>query len=191
MSNISFKLQDQLTPLLRAGDLTQCERIVSARLAQLPHSPFHIILDLPITTDIASVAASFDEFFQQMGARFKIGAAHAEMNGFDIMTDLWFCRPLAYKQYGGHDDYGWLDDWQSETEESITIEGLEALQAVYAGDALQDERFDDARSVTGLLVVIRFQDLIRRAAQHMKELQFPLLATAHNYAFISEVRPDA
>lgn len=191
MSNISFELQDQLAPILRSGDLAQCERIVSARLAALPTSPFHIILDLPITTDAEGLAAGFDEFFQQQGARFKIEAAYTEMNGFDINTDLWFCQPFAYQKYGGLDDFDWLSDWQSDEEGGFAIEGLEQLQAVYASDTFRDERFDDACSVTSLLVVIRFQDLIRRAAPHMQELRFPLLATAHDYDFIYEVRRDA
>ena len=37
------------------------------------------------------------------------------------------------------------------------------------------------------LIGIRFQDLIRRAAKHMQELRFPLLATAHDYDFIYEI----
>ncbi len=191
MGNISFELQDQLTPILRAGDLMQCECIVSARLAALPRSPFHIILDLPITTDPEVLAAGFDEFFQQQGARFKLEAAYTEMNGFDFNTALWFCQPFAYQKYGGLDDFDWLSDWQSDGAGDFVVHGLEQLQAVYASEAFGDERFDDACSVTTLLVVIRFQDLIRRAAPHMQGLRFPLLATAHGYDFIYEVRRDA
>ncbi len=191
MGNISFELQNHLTPILRAGDLAQCERIVSERLAELPRSPFHIILSLSITSEPKELAAGFDEFFEQVGASFKIGAAYTEMNGFDINTDLWFCQPFAYERYGGHDDYDWLSDWQGDAEGGFPIEGLESLQDVYAGDAFRDERFDDACSLTSLLIVIRFQDFIRRAASHMSELRFPLLATAHDYDFVYEVRRDA
>ncbi|MRR30531.1 hypothetical protein EG834_09465 [bacterium] len=191
MSNIAFELQDQITPVLRTGDLAQCDRIVSARLALLPRSPFHIILDHFITSDPKELAAGFDEFFREVGTSFRIGAAYTEMNGFDINTDLWFCQPFAYECYGGHEDYDWLSDWQGDTEGGFPIEGLESLQEVYAGDAFRDERFDDACSLTSLLVVIRFQDLIRRAAPHMRELRFPLLATAHDYDFIYEVGRDA
>ena len=188
MSNISFELQDQLTPILRVGDLAQCDRIVSSRLAALPQSPFHSILNLAITASPTDVAGFFDEFFRQQPSG-KVKAAYTEMNGFDINTDLWFCTPFAYKRYGGHDDYDWLSDWQSEDFNHLVIEGLELLQQAYASDAFRDERFDDACSVTSLLVVIRFQDLIRRAAARMLLLGFPLLATAHDYDFIYEVRP--
>jgi hypothetical protein len=191
MSEILFELQDQLTPTLRAGDLAQCERAVAAALVGLPRSPFHTILDLSITTDPKDVAAGFDKFFQQVSESFKIGAAYTEMNGFDINTDLWFCQPFAYTRYGGHDDYDWLSDWQGESEGAFAIQGLEALQKVYASDAFRDERFHNACSVTSLLVVVRFQDLIRRAALHMQELRFPLLATAHDYDFIYEFRRNA
>jgi hypothetical protein len=91
---------------------------------------------------------------------------------------------------GGHQDYDWISNWQSEDSGSIAIEGLESLQAVYASDAFRDERYSDACDVTDLLVVIRFQDLIRRAAPYMQELRFPLLATAHDYDFIYEIRRD-
>src|SRR5262245_50885156 len=116
MSDIIFELQDQLAPILRAGNLPQCERTVAARLAALPRSPFHIVLDLSITSDPKEIAAGFDEFFQQMSESFTIGAAYTEMNGFDINTDLWFCQPFAYERYGGREDYDWLSDWQGETE---------------------------------------------------------------------------
>ena len=189
MSDISFELQDQLSPALRAGHLATCERVVSARLAALPRSPFHTILKLAISNSPADVAEFFDDFFRQQ-PRDKIKAAYTEMNGFDINTDLWFCNPFAYQRYGGHDDYDWLSNWQSEDYSILPITGLEPLQKVYASDAFRDERFNDACSVTSLFVVILFQDLIRRAAPRMQELRFPLLATAHDYDFIYEFRPD-
>lgn len=191
MSKISFELQNQLMPNLRAGDLLQCERIVSARLASLPRSPFHIILDLTITTDPKALAAGFDELFKQQGARFKLEAAYTELNGFDFNTDLWFGQTFGFEKYGGLDDFDWLSNWQSDGEDGFVVHGLEPLQKVYASGAFGDERFDAASSITSLLIVIRFQDLIRRTALHMKELRFPLLATAHDYDFIYEFRPDA
>ena len=191
MSDIFFELQEQLTPVLRAGDTAQCERTVAERLAALPHSPFHIARDLSITNPPADIAAHFDGFFFQEAGRFKIGAAYTEMNGFDINPDRWFFDVFAFGEYGGHEDYDWIADWQSESYDDMTITGLEQLQEVYASAAFRDKRFRDAGYVAGLLVVTKFQDLIRRAAPHMRELRFPLLATAHDYEFIFEIRRDA
>ncbi|MEX0716730.1 MAG: hypothetical protein WD066_09090 [Planctomycetaceae bacterium] len=190
MSDIFFELQEQLAPILRAGDLAECDRIATSKLRGLPSSPFHIVLDLRIATAPEFVAASFDDFFRFEDARFGIEAAYIEMNGFDINPGWWWCSAFAYARYGGHEDYGWLSDWDSDDSDVITIEGLQALQWAYIEQAFRLERFHDACAVTCLLVVIRFQDLIQRAAQHMRELRFPLLATAHGYDFIYEIRPD-
>lgn len=191
MSDIFFKLQKQLTPVLRAGDTARCERTVAERLAALPRSPFHIALDLSITNPPTEIAAHFDGFFRQESSRLKIGAAYTEMNGFDINPERWFFDVFAFAEYGGHNEYDWLADWQSESYDDMTITGLEQLQRVYASTAFRDKRFKDASYVTGLLVVTKFQDLIRRATSHMRELRFPLLATAHDYDFIFEARRDA
>jgi hypothetical protein len=188
MSRLSFDLQKRLLPILRAGDLPQCERVVAAQLVSLPHSPFHIILDLSITTKPEAVAVWLDKFFRQQSKRFKIGAAYTEMNGFSANPDLWFCDAFAYEQHNGHEDYDWLANWQSNVSGGMTIEGLESLQAVYASGAMGNKQFSEACDTTDLLVVLKFQDLIRRATTDLQEWQFPLLATAHGFDFIYEVQ---
>ncbi len=190
MSDLSSDLQEQLRPVLLAGDVEECERTVEAALIALPASPFHCLLSLSIENSPAEVAAYFDEFFA-LQPQDKIKAAYTEMNGFDINPDLWYCSPFAFATYGGHDDYDWLSDWQSDDFDILPIVGLEQLQSVYASEAFQDTQHETASDVAGLLVVVRFQSLIKRAAPLMKGLQFPLLATAHDYDFIAEVRPAA
>lgn len=188
MSNIFFEVQRELKPVLRSGDTAACEHTVSQRLAALPHSPFHIALDLTIMNTPADIAAQFDGFFRQEATRFKMGAAYTEMNGFDINTNRWFFEVFGFSTYDGHEDYDWLSNWQSERYVSMTITGLEQLQQVYASPAFRDKRFTDASYISSLLVVTKFQDLIRRAAPQMRELHFPLLVTAHDYDFIYEAR---
>ena len=186
MSVILFELQEELLPSLRARQLAACERKVAERMAILHPSPFHVALDLRITNHPNEVAAHFDKFFEQEAKRFKIRAAYAEMNGFDINPNHWFFDVFAFEAYGGHEDYDWLSDWQSLDFPRMTITGLESLQQIYASDAMQTKKFKEASDIAGLLVVIKFQDLIRRAATCMQHLNFPLLATAHDYDFVYE-----
>ena len=187
MRDISFELQDQLEIVLRSGDLTKCEKAVAEQLSELPVTPFHAILNLSISNLPAEVACYFDEFFRQQ-PQDKVHAAYTEMNGFDINPNLWFCSPFAYQQYGGHKDYDWLSDWQSDDFDILPITGLEELQEVYASAAAHDDEYSDASEVASLLVVVKFQNLIRRSAPLMEELRFPLLATAHDYDFIYEFK---
>jgi hypothetical protein len=189
-SDISFQLEEQLEPVLRAGDLTRCEGAITDCLLKLKSSPFHIAAQLSISNSPASVARHFDRFFDTEAKSFSIGAAYTEMNGFDINPDAWYADLFAYQEYGGVGDFDWLASWDSDdTVPSVEITGLEKLQEVYASEAFEGSEFRDASSVASLLVVVKFQDLIRRAAPLMKRLAFPLLATAHDYDFIYQVRP--
>jgi hypothetical protein len=190
MLELFFALVEQLDPVLRKGDLANCEAAITDQLRSLPQSPFHIIHDLNITNPPEQVAAHFDNFIEYEEKRFPIKAVYTEMNGFDINPDRWYFELFGYRQYGGREDYDWLADWQSEDYPEMTVTGLEPLQKVYASDAFRAEEFFDASNITSLLVVVKFQDLIRRAAPHMRRLMFPLLATAHDYDFIYKVRQD-
>lgn len=189
MSNISFELQEQLTPVLRAGDIGQCERIVAKRMGEMPPSPFHAVLDLSISNSPQEVAAFFDRFCLKEEGRIKLAAAYAEMNGFDLNPKRWYFSFFGFEEYGGHASYDWLADWQSEDKSVITITGLEPLQEVFASAALDDDKSATACDLASLFVVIKFQDLIGRSAPHMERLRFPLLATAHECDFIFEARP--
>ena len=187
-TKLFFKLQEDLLPVLRAGDLTRCERTVVQALSALPQSPFHCILDLSITNPVAEVADYFDTFFREEAPPNRVGAVYTEMNGFDINPDRWYFEALACAEYGGHDDYDWLTDYQWESSGDQNITGLEPLKDAYASDAFGKEEHRDASYIAGLLVVIKFQDLIRRTAPQIRELRVPLLASAHGYDFIYEVR---
>lgn len=157
----------------------------------MPVTPFHAVLDLAITNDPQDVALHFDRFFELEAARLSIAAVYTEMNGFDINPDRWYCDCFAYSAYGGHEDYDWLSDWQSERFDDYTIKGLEELQKIYAGEAFLDDSYSDASHLTSLLVVVKFQRLIERASQSMKRLYVPLLSTAHGFDFIAEAGGSA
>jgi hypothetical protein len=187
MSDLFFQLQDELMPVLHAGDTVHCERRVAEELAKLPLLPFHIAIDLSITISPADVAAYFDAFIRQQADHFKIAAVYTEMNEFDINPDLWFFSAFAFTQYGGHNNYDWLSDWQGEAHDAVIVTGLEPLQSIYAAE----KGFKDANYLAHLLVVTKFQDLIRRSVPYMQDLGFPLLATAHDCDFIFEARPES
>jgi len=70
----------------------------------------------------------------------------------------------------------------------MTLTGLEALQAVYDSDAFRDTAYREACEFCSLVVVTKFQDLIRRSLPFTRELDVPVLATSHEYDFIAEFR---
>ena len=181
----------RVLPDLRRGDLAAVERGIAEQLRTLPRSPFHLVLDLNITNEPGDAARHFDRFFERAARRFAIAAAYTEMNGFEINPDRWYCDLFAYDKDGGHDDYDWLSDWQSERFGEYEINGLEELQAVYDSDAFGNDAYCDAEEECGLLVVAKFQRFVSEAAGMMRKLQFPLYVTAHGREFIAELRPSA
>lgn len=194
MSNLRIEIVLRLLPFLRTGDLDSCERAIIAQMQSIPPSPFHIALDLAISNDPAHAAEHFDRFFLAEGQRFKVAAAYTEMNDFDVNPDLWYCDLFAYTTYGAHENYHyeWLCEPTSKPFESYVIKGLEDLQAVYAsrvGEVSREEY--DAFTVCDLLVEVRFQRFMERAAAEMKALKFPLLVTVHDSDFIAEFGPKS
>jgi hypothetical protein len=190
MRDLFLETMEHLNPSLREGDLDSCETRVIAQMHSLPRSPFDIAMDLTISNDPAHAATHFDDFFRAEARRIKIAAAYTEMNGFDINPNRWHCDLFAYTSYGGHDgDYDWLAQWDSEEFKPFVIRGLERLQAVYASDAFHEDAFSGAIYMCDLLVVIKFQLFMKKAAANLKELRFPLLVTAHDFDFIAEFRP--
>jgi hypothetical protein len=190
MSNLMFDTEKRLAPALRAGDLEGCERAAGDVLRSLPESPFHLVLALPIANDPSDAARHFDRFFEYEAKRITIKAAYTEMNGFAINPDRWYCSLFAYEEDGGHSDYDWLADWQSEDFEDFEIDGLEPLQKVYASEAFGNEKHQDACGLCDLLVVIKFQRFMEQAAARMRRLEFPLYATAHDWEFIAAFQPS-
>lgn len=173
-----------MTPNAIRGDIGKCAEVATTAMKSLPDSPFHIALDLDITNDARSVAQHFDTFIRKERDRIAVQAVYTEMNGFYINTDRWYCDLFAYNRYGGHDDYDWLADWDSEQFDSYTLFGLEPLQAVYASEAYYD--YVDARYLCDLLVIVKFQALMSDAQSNMIECDVPVFVTAHDYDVIAE-----
>ncbi len=184
----TFAVESKLQPKVRAGNTKPVITEVSKILKSLPTGPFHQVLKMEFTNPPDKVARYFDRFLRKEKKRFEVAAVYTETNDFSINPDKWFFDVFAYCEYGGHKDYMWLGDWESDVHPSATLKGMERLQAVYASDAFHDEVHEDARELCSLLVVCKFQDLIRRSVPLMKELAVPLLATAHDYVCIAEFR---
>ena len=182
-----FDTLDSLTPALKRGEIDRCSDHLERQLRKLEITPFHTILDLAISNSTRSVATHFDQFFERESARFEVRAAYTELNDFNINSDRWYCDLFAFDFDGGQDDHDWLSHWKSETTPDCKIKGLESLQAVFASDAFSDSRFENARILCEVLVVVKFQQFVRKAMVEMKKCRFPLYASAHDYDFIARL----
>lgn len=190
-----FEIAEQIEPELREGNLDSCIKRVIEEFKTLPKSPFHSVVNLRFTNKVQEIADYLTNFIRKEKERINIRAIYTETNAFDINPDRWLFDLFAYEKYGGHDDYEWLADWQSEEHESMTLTGLEAIQEVYAkydeGEYDEDANdYSNTRDICSLLIVFYFQDIIRHSATLIKDLNVPILATAHEYDIIYEYRKE-
>lgn len=196
-------IAEELTPHLRAGELDYCIQRVSSVLYTMPRSPYHLVLDLDFTNEPMNVAAYFDHFVVHDVKDSNLKALYTETNGFYINPDRWYFEVLGCRSYGGHEDYGWLSECDMLTEKDMTLTGMEALQSVYQrhanthywdilsyGGDPEVEQVRIACDFCDLLVVLRFQNLIRRSVPFMKQVHVPIFATSHDYDFIYEILPN-
>lgn len=189
MRKMYYELVDRLAPMIRRGELGACEQCVREAFDLVPHSPFHTARQAAFSNDPNEVATYCDRFLQGQAGQFNVAAVYLEMNGFEINTDRWYFDLFAFAKYGGHEDYDWLCDWQSEQVDGVTLRGMEALQEVFAnnyGD--KGKAFRDAADLASLMVALKFQQLIGRAVEAMETLSCPLLAAAHDNEFTVEFR---
>lgn len=186
-----LKLAEKLDPLIKKGDTQTCAAAVVKALGKIKKGPFHKVLSLDFSNSPTEVARYFDEFIRAEKKRMMVRAVYTETNGFDINPGRWFCDAFAFTQYGGQDDYDWLADWESGDYKSLTLTGMEDLQKVYGSAESSNAENSEAISLCSLLVVLKFQDLIRRSIPLMSELNVPLLATGHDYDFIAQFKKGA
>ena len=193
--SIGRRVALRVVPLVQRGSFDEAEALLLAWLKSLPPSPFHVIADLQVTTPAQECAKFFDEFVARAKHEHPVKAVCAELNGFTVNTDLWFCDALAFSYHGGTDNLDWLGDFTSGHDEHLAITGLEPLQAVYAQhkNSSPDERakHSDADILAGTLVIVKFQRLLQQALPLMKTLKCPLFASAHDdNEFVAEIRRE-
>ncbi len=183
-----FEFAAELEPELRNGNLSYCIERTIAKLKSIGDSPYLVACEVDFTNSTRKVAKYVDKFIKAQRGKFEIKAIYAGTGEFDINPDRWYLNLSAYDKYVGHEDYNWLCSPQSEMYPDMTLVGMEDLQDVYYWEAGNDE-FYESRDYASLLVVLRFQDLIKRSACKMRKLKVPLFASAHEYTFIYEFRP--
>ncbi len=181
----------ELQPYLLKGDIEHCINRTCEELNKYPNSPFQVVMSLKFTNNPKKVAEYLDRFIRREQKYFTIKAIYTETNGFDINPDLWYFELFAYDKYGGHEDIDWVSYWQSEPYSAKVLTGMEDLQEVYKRRKKLEKDIDTRISIryASLLVVLKFQELIRQAVSFSKKLSCPILATSHDYDFIYEFNP--
>jgi hypothetical protein len=176
-----------LEPFIANGNTLAAVDRISTVLRTLKPGPFHKALDLDFKDSPQEIARHFDLFIKAQEVRFEVRAIYAETNAFEFNTGRWYFDLFAYRTCGSLIDAEWLCDHDSVDFASFTLTGMERLQIAYQE---WDEEFEQSGDMAALLIIAKFQDLIRRSVPLMKHLRCPVIATTHDYDWFARFTPN-
>lgn len=188
---MNFELADDIGKLLKDDKLDEAILLAETKLKEQTPTDFNKLLGKNLLHQTDKLVDYFTDFHKKVKSNLDIKAIYGEMNGFTINCDLWFLDLFAYDKVGGLDDTDWLADWDegNSTEERFPLTGYEELQEVYQdyqdNEKYNDSKMEAASDVAELLIMLRFQELIRAATRtaNQKGLPWatiPIFATVHD-----------
>jgi hypothetical protein len=175
MSTLRNDVLAQIATRHKAGELETCIATVVQAIQGMPLSPFHCVIDLDFENAPVDIAAIFQSFIEKN----ELQAIYTETNGFEINPDSWFFDLFGFEQCGDLGDDSWLGDFECDMPGGELF-GMETLQNVYAAE-YENKAFTDARELSGLLVVLKFQRLIQKALQLIPDRAIPVIVDAHDF----------
>ena len=181
-------LAGKIEMYIERGDTETCLNRVAAALEKMPKTDFHRVLDAEFSNSPQQVADWFDRFLREQKKKFDVKCVYTETNGFDINTRRWYCYAHVYDSLIVSSNPGDYAERTSSSTEDLTLTGMEDVQAIYEDwdyDECDSENESEARDMASLLIVVKFQDLVRRSVPLTKELAVPIAATGHGYDFIA------
>jgi DNA-binding XRE family transcriptional regulator len=193
---MNFELFEEVDSYLEKGKIKEAIKLCESKMQKLDNTYFHPILGQDLLHQTEGLTHWIDGFYQSVSKKIQVQALYAEMNGFDVNTDVWYVDGFAYQQAGTTEDLEWLADWNTDTatEEPFTLTGFEPLQEAfeqYLEEEDTNENLETARDIAEVLVIVRLQELIAEVHKNAKKKGLdwqgiPLLATAHGYETIYE-----
>jgi len=188
-------LWQQVEANFKKGDFSVTIRNLEKLLSAENITQFKGLIGVEFTNPPEAILQKINNFISFCNSSFEIQAVYLEMNGFSINPECWFFDFFGYTQYSNdQEDLDWLSDWQSSYWPSVTLTGLEAVQADFEwyhdNKIYNDDNFSTAYEISEFLVLSKYVELISRAIRSDPLIKsIPVLATAHDYDAIGRFEP--
>ncbi|UOG76520.1 hypothetical protein MTX78_07945 [Hymenobacter tibetensis] len=185
---MNFEYSEAINPYLEEAKFDQAIQFAKSKLAAVPASPFHSVLDKSMLSLADGLCSWIDDFYNAIASNSSIQALYFELTEFDINTEVWSIEGFAYAQDGGLEDPEWLtdiaEDWIATP--AFVITGYEELQQAFEEDADDEE---EAKDWCEQLVIAQYMQLVYIAHQRARTQNLPwakisVYYTEHGYDFI-------
>ena len=186
---MSGVVSEQFGLMIPHGRLEACIASLEDGLRALSPTPYHAVLGRSFLHQLQQAAEYIAGFHRDASGEIKVRALYFEMNGFAINPKRWYCDGFAYANAGDIWDLEWLADWQAQTQEQLTLTGMEPVQDAFEGvysDHSQPLAVRLAGELAEHLVTARFMQLFAEAHEVAKHKyrhleKVPVFSTTHEW----------
>lgn len=189
------KLWATVDDFVAKSSVLQAIDFLESRLSETKSDRFQSVIRCGFANSPESVLAAINSYIAECSQRFDVQAIYLEMNGFDINPDRWYFELFGYTEYGSDpQNIEWLCNWQKPHGDSVTLTGLESVQADFewymATEAYEDEAYEKVEVIAVFLVMCKFVSLIQSALSSGPLVKpIPILAAAHDFDIVGRFEP--
>lgn len=187
---MDIELSEKLQKLLQVNKIAECIEIVEDELIQQPKNDFRkIIGNKELLNQAKKLNKALGKFYKSANKKIYAKSMCAELNKISLNPSNWEIEMYAYDNYGGSEDYKWLEEWQHENKDSdnFILKGFEEIQKTFRTFKNLKESEKESMAISAelceILVLLRLMELFE-AAQNLaiekekKWINVPLIVKA-------------
>jgi hypothetical protein len=180
---MNFDLADDVKGLVENNNIKQAIELAENELKKIPVTGFHKVIGRDFLHLKNDLIEFINYFYLQATKEIEVKAMYSEMNGFTINYDLWFLDLFAFETCGGLEDTDWLADFEFSIDQSMVLNGMEDIQAVYE-DYMKNERWADenletAMEICEIIIVLRLQELFKHSIDMATQKKIRLVGNSN------------
>ncbi len=196
---MDIELSGKLQKLLQENKIAECIEIIEDELILQPKSEFRkIIGSKELLNQAKKLNKALGKFYKSANKKIYVKSMCAELNKITLNPDNWEIEMYAYDNFGGSENYKWLEEWQHENKDSdnFTLKGFEEIQKIFRTFKNTSESEKEPMAISAklceTLVVLRLMELFEAALnlaieKEKKWINVPLIVKADGNELILKV----
>jgi len=196
---MDIELSGKLQKLLQENKIAECIEIIEDELILQPKSEFRkIIGSKELLNQAKKLNKALGKFYKSANKKIYVKSMCAELNKITLYPDNWEIEMYAYDNFGGPENYKWLEEWQHENKDSdnFTLKGFEEIQKIFRTFKNTSESEKEPMAISAklceTLVVLRLMELFEAALnlaieKEKKWINVPLIVKADGNELILKV----
>jgi hypothetical protein len=197
---MNLELSGKLQNLLQENKIAECIEIAENELEKQPKTNFQKIIGRKeLLKQVKKLNKWIGKFYKSANKKIYLKSLCAEMNRIAMNPDNWYLDIFAYDNYGGAQNFDWLEEWQHENpdRDNFSIKGFEDIQKAYKKfreeNKSQNETLSISAELCELLIILRLFELFDAARnlaieKEKKWIKVPVIVKADGNELIYELK---